>query len=295
VLEELRHRVATPFALLRGAGAAATGSARAAPASRPGLRTLMEGVRDALGGASPTPLDVEVGPHRRFDWTRLPLPELRAVGAAAGGTVNDVVLAVASGALRRFLSRRGVDVDRLEFRAIVPVSLRGAAAHPAPGNRVSGLVARLPLDEPDPWQRLLRVVETTHELKASGVSAAGDLLTRALDLLPAQVLAPLFRRAARSSLANIVITNVPGPRAPVYLLGARQLESYPVVPLAPNQALGIALLSYDDGLFWGFNSDWDALPDLHDLVQDVESGFQQLAAAALPRPQAAATAPPPGA
>jgi WS/DGAT/MGAT family acyltransferase len=295
VLEELRHRVMTPFALLRGEGPASDAAASSARAPRPGVRALLASVRDTLASASPTPLDVEVGPHRRFDWTRLPLAELRAVGAAAGGTVNDVVLAVASGALRLFLARRGVDVDTLEFRAIVPVSVRRPADHPAPGNRVSGLVARLPLDEPDPWQRLLRVVDTTHELKASGVSAAGALLTRALDLLPAQVLAPLFRRAARSSLANIIITNVPGPRVPVYLLGARQLESYPVVPLGPSQALGIALFSYDDGLFWGFNSDWDALPDLHDLVTDVESGFEALRAAALRRPPAAASAVPPGA
>ena len=101
---------------------------------------------------------------------------------------------------------------------------------------------------------------STRELKASGQSGAGDLLNQAVDLLPAQLLGPLFRLASRSSVANMIMTNVPGPRVPVYLLGCRQLETYPVVPILANQALGIALMSYDDGLFWGFNADWDAVP-----------------------------------
>jgi hypothetical protein len=119
-------------------------------------------------------------------------------------------------------------------------------------------------------------VETTHDLKGSGQSGAGDVLTQALDLLPTQLLGPIFRRMARTSAANLVITNVPGARVPVYLLGARQLASYPVVPLVANQALGVALFSYDDGLFWGFNADWDAVPDLHELVEAVETSFREL-------------------
>ena len=288
VLEELRHRVTAPFALLGGGEGRSDPGGAARAGSRSGWRNLLENASSALAGASQTPLNVEVGPHRRFDWTRLALDEVRAVGGRAGGTINDVVLAVASGGLRSFLRRRGVAVESLEFRAVVPVSVRSGAEGDSLGNRVSGMLALLPLEEPDPWKRLLRVVETTHELKASGQSGAGDLLTRAIDLLPTQLLAPLFRRAARSSVANVVITNVPGPRVPVYLLGARQLETYPVVPLAPNQALGIALLSYADGLFWGLNSDWDAVPDLHDLVDDLENGFRELRAVALSHPESPA-------
>jgi len=201
------------------------------------------------------------------------------------------VLALASGALRSFLQRRGVGVDDLDFRALVPVSVRSDAEQASLGNRVSGMLTRLPLDEKDPWQRLLRVVETTHELKASGQSGAMDRVIRVADLLlPAPLLGALFRAGAHSSVANIVITNVPGPPMAVYLLGARQLETYPVVPLVSNQALGIALLSYEDGLFWGFNSDWDAVPDLHELVDDVESCFQKLRDLAPPQPETAARA-----
>jgi WS/DGAT/MGAT family acyltransferase len=282
LLQELQHRLAAPFGLLRAVAGGDEGGAGSAPPSRAGFRALLESATSAFASGSETPLNVEIGPHRRFDWTRLPFAEVHAIGASAGGTVNDVVLAVASGALRTFLRRRGVAVEQLDFRAIVPVNVRTEGEHAALGNRVSGLLARLPLDVADPWQRLLRVVETTHELKASGQSGAGAFLGQLIELLPTQLLGPLFRQAARSSAANIVITNVPGPRVPVYLLGARQLESYPVVPLAPNQALGIALLSYDDGLSWGLNADWDAVPDLHDLVEQIEASFQELRAVALP-------------
>jgi WS/DGAT/MGAT family acyltransferase len=280
VLEELRHRVSRPFALRRSTLAGSEGAASPALPSRRGFRSLLETASNALASGSQTPLNVEVGPHRRFDWTRLPFAEVRAIGASAGATVNDVVLAVASGALRSFLRRRGVATADLEFRAAVPVSVRKQAERAALGNRVTGLLARLPVDEADPWQRLLRVVETTHELKASGESGAGDFLGQAIDLLPTQLVGALFRQVARSSAANLVITNVPGPRVAVYLLGARQLETYPVVPLLASQALGIALLSYDDGLFWGFNADWDAMPDLHYLVEEVEAGFRELRALA---------------
>jgi len=297
LVEELRYRATAPFALLRGSGGEAEEPARGARSSSASLRALLDTAAGAISGASPTPLNVDVGPHRRFDWTRLPFADVHAIGASAGGTVNDVALALASGALRSFLRRRGVSVEGLDFRAVVPVSVRGRAEREALGNRVSGMLTRLPLDEADPWKRLLRIVETTHELKSSGQAATGDVLTQVIDLLPAQLLGFLFRRASHSSAANIVITNVPGARVPVYLLGARQLETYPVVPLIANQALGIALMSYADGFFWGFNADWDALPDLHDLVQDIDTGFEELRGLA-PSPAAddvtpAPEAPPP--
>jgi len=279
-LEEARHRVVAPLALLRSAVRGSEGRSASARTPSPGLRELVDLAGQAFAGGGSTPLNVEIGPHRRFDWTGQPLARLRAIGASAGGTLNDVVLAVASGALRDFLRRRGVGVDGIEFRAAVPVSVRSDSERQALGNRVSAMLVGLPLDEPDPWRRLLRVIETTHELKASGMSGAGDLLTEALDLLPAPLLVPLLRWGARSSVANVVITNVPGVQHPVYLLGARQLETYPVVPLAGSQALGIALLSYDDSLYWGLNADWDALPDLHDLVSAVDASFEELEAAA---------------
>ena len=124
------------------------------------------------------------------------------------------MLAVATGALRNFLRQRGVPIDEIDFRAVVPVSVRSEAERSAPGNRVSELIARLPLAEADPWKRLLAVVDLTHELKISGQSGAADLLGQVVELLPNQLLVPLLRMASRSSVANIIMTNVPGPRFP---------------------------------------------------------------------------------
>jgi len=280
VLGELRHRAGAPIRLLQ--------TARSGPddagSSTAGAASTASGVQGLLGNlfqpASPTPLNVDVGPHRRFDWTRLPFAEVRRIGKAAEGTVNDVVLAVATGALRSFLTRQGENVEDLDLRAVVPVSVRRDTERAAPGNRVSEVIAHLPVAEADPWNRLLAVVDMTRGLKRSGQSGAGDLMGQVAELLPTQMLAPLFRRASRSSVANLIVTNVPGPRVPVYLLGARQLETYPVVPILGKQVLGIALMSYDNGLFWGFNADWDALPELHGLVEGVAVGFEELAAAA---------------
>ncbi len=278
VVEEMRHRLGAPLSLLRGLREASDDDAAdgSSAGGTSGLGALIENAREAISSASPTPLNVEVGPHRRFDWTRMPFERMRDLGRLAGATLNDVVLATASGALRAFLKRRGVMVDEIDFHVAVPVSVRRDSERASLGNRVSGLIVRLPLDEADPWQRLLRVVELTHELKSSGQAGAGDTMQQILELLPAPLTGALFRMASRSSAANLVITNVPGPRVPVYLLGARQLATYPVVPLVATQGLGIALLSYDEWLHWGFFADWDAVPDLHDLVGDVEASFQEL-------------------
>ena len=274
VLDELRHRVTAPWRLLHAGGPVATGERT--PVRAPSIGGIGALLGNAVHHVSPTALNVDIGPHRRFDWTRLPFDEVRRIGRTGGGTVNDAVLAIATGALRAYLHRRGEAVDGLEFRVVVPVSMRTDAGRSPPGNRVSEMIVRLPLGEPDPRARLRIVAETTRGLKAAGQAGAGDLLSQAVELLPARLVGPIFRRAARSSAANLIVTNVPGPRVPVFLLGARQLETYPMVPLLANQALGIALLSYDGGLFWGFNADWDAVEDLHDLVEDVEAAFAEL-------------------
>ena len=278
-VDEIVRRVRGPFSLL--------GGERRGGGGEPG--DLLGFVRSAARGAwraaqaglvpaSDTPLNVEVGPHRRFDWARLPLEDMRRVGHRAGGTLNDVALALVAGAVRAFLERRACPIGDLEFRVAVPVNVRTEADRDLPGNRVSSLLVPLPVGEADPWQRLLRVAETTRELKQSGERQAFDLLGRMADWLPLGLMARVSSAGRRA--VNMIVTNVPGPPVPVYLLGARMLACYPVVPLMPNEALNIALYSYDGSLFWGFNADWDALPDLHDVVQSVTLGFEELAKAA---------------
>jgi WS/DGAT/MGAT family acyltransferase len=229
---------------------------------------------------SPTPLNADVGPHRRFDWLRVDLGAAREVRTRLGGTLNDVVLATAAGAIGRFLRGRGLRIEDLLFRAQVPMSIRNPAERGEAGNRVVMLLAELPIAVRDPRERLARVIETTKELKRSRQRAGVELLEELGDRTLTSVFLFFARLATWQRSFNAVITNVPGPPAPVYLLGARMREIYPLVPLAHNQALGLALFSYDGGLHWGLNADWDAVPDLHDLVEDLVLEFEGLRKAA---------------
>ena len=161
---------------------------------------------------------------------------------------------------------------------MVPVSVRRHDERGTTGNRVSSLIVPLPLDELDPIERLERIVATTRQLKASGQSRGMQALSEAMEF--SDTLTNLFARAARNSLAaNLVVTNVPGPPAPIYIKGARLLEAYPVVPLAGSQALGVAIFSYAGTLYWGLNADWDRIPDLHDIALGIGSHFEALAGA----------------
>jgi WS/DGAT/MGAT family acyltransferase len=236
-----------------------------------------------FGSASETPFDREIGPHRRFDWTRMDLAAAKEVKERFGGTVNDVVLAVTAGALRAFLLRRAVPVNQLRVHAMVPVSVRSERQRGKLGNRVATLRARLPVDERDPARRIARVIEETRRLKGSDVVEGAELLEALSDFTATTLFAQLSRLASRTRSYNLTVTNVPGPQQPVELLGARMQEIYPLVPLFARQALGIALFSYDGGLFWGFDADWDALPDLHDLVGAVQEELELLLKLEAPR------------
>jgi WS/DGAT/MGAT family acyltransferase len=227
-----------------------------------------------LGPASATPLNDDIGPHRRFDWTRMDLALVKEAKERLGGTLNDVVLAVVAGAMRSFLLRRGVAVADLDFRAMLPVNVRTEDQRGKLGNRVAFLMAHLPVEEKDPAVRIARVIDETRRIKGSDVVEGGELLEKLSDFTATTLVARISRLAARARSYNMTVTNVPGPRLPVDLLGARMEEVYPLVPLFSNQGLGIAVFSYDEGLFWGFDADWDALPDLHDLVACVEEEFE---------------------
>ena len=276
VADELARRASLPLKAVRAGLAAARNPLRALEGAREGVGAVAEALGAGLGSASPTPLNDDIGPYRRFDWTRFDLPAVKEVKNRLGGTVNDVVVAVVSGAVRRFLQRRAVDVDGLDFRAMLPVNVRSEDQHGKLGNRVAFLMARLPVDEKDPARRFARVVETTRGLKESSTVEGGEILEELADWTATGLFTGVTRLAARTRSFNMVVTNVPGPQFPVSILGAKMLEIYPLVPLYSNQALGIALFSYDGSLFWGFNADWDAVPDLHDLVEMVHDEFETL-------------------
>ena len=248
-----------------------------------GARDIVEGLIEASSlswrPASNTPFNPEtIGPHRRFDWTDISLREIKEVKSKLGGTVNDVVLATAAGALGHFLREHRTATQDIDFRTLIPVSVRGNRDTRL-GNRVAMLMAALPVGERDSVARLHRVIETTRRLKESRQALAVAWLQEVAD----KVGGPFFRRISRAATRirpfNVAITNIPGPQFPLYFLESKMTAIYPMMPLFPNQALGIAVLSYDGRVFWGFNADWDSLPDVHDLVEGIADRFRELVAA----------------
>ena len=265
--------------------------ARSVRAILRGPRRVLETVRDAAVGvgamawaglnpAPSTPYNESIGPHRRFTWVRADLADMKAIKNELGGTVNDVVLATVAGALGAHLRRRGQKTDGLELKAMVPVSVRSDVERGALGNRVAAMMAPLPVWCQEPVARLDIVRQELRGLKSGGQAVGAQVLTELAAFAPPTIMDQAARLSARQRLFNLVVTNVPGPQFPLYLLGRRMLETFPMVPLAKNQALGVALLSYDGSINFGLVGDYDLLWDLDELASDVRDSLEELAAAA---------------
>jgi diacylglycerol O-acyltransferase len=234
-----------------------------------------------FGGSTPVPFNRPVGPHRRIDWLPMPLEQIKQVRRAAGGTLNDVVLAVAAGAFARYLARdRGIDLESLNFRVMAPVSVRTEDERGALGNRVSAWTIDLPLAERDPMARLAAIRAQTEELKASRRAEGAAILTQVTEWTGSALLSLGARLMAYGTPFNSVVTNVPGPPLQLYMLESRLLEIHPHVPIMGTMGLGIALFSYAGTLSWGFTADWDLVPDLHALALATEGSFAELRGAA---------------
>jgi WS/DGAT/MGAT family acyltransferase len=232
----------------------------------------------AAGGPTcpKSPFNVEIGRDRRVAWVRTDLDRLkRARAAAEGSTVNDVVLSVASGALRRFLEGRGDEVpDHLV--ALVPVSIRQPDQDHDLGNRISTILVKLPLAEADPRERLAILRDETARLKESANARAASLIVEATGWTPPTINRLLSGAMSRPLVFNLVVSNVPGPQQPLYLLGRRLREIYPFVPLSPqNHALSIGLLSYEGRVFFGLTGDRDVVADLDQLAIAVREALRE--------------------
>jgi WS/DGAT/MGAT family acyltransferase len=235
----------------------------------------------AIHPASDTPINGELGAHRRLEWLTMPMEDVREIGKVLGCKVNDVVLATVTGAMRRYLFRRRVDSRKIDFRVAAPVSTRRPEDDRRQGNHVSTWIVRLPLDVEDPIEQVSVLRECTQGLKRARADLALDTVMRIAEWLPAPVIS---RSAALANgPANMIVTNVPGPKFPLYMVGARLLGLYPLVPLLPGGGLGVALFSYEDKLCWGFNGDYEIVPDLPAFVDDVRTAFEELRQAAVSR------------
>jgi WS/DGAT/MGAT family acyltransferase len=246
---------------------------RGALAARVGALRELAGI--SVRPTSETPLNGRLGPHRRFDWLTLSLDDARAIRKALGCTVNDIVLATVTGAVRSFLRGRQLRPERLRFRVSAPVSIRGESERGVMGNRVSSWLVELPIREPDPRKQLAAIHAETQRLKTSQNALGIQLLMDAAEWAPSGIVSLGARLV--SGPINTIVTNVPGPQFPLYMLGARMRAMIPQVPLLENIGLAIALLSYDGAIHWGFTADYDLVPDLPLFVDAIAHAFAELA------------------
>ena len=277
MVEALRERMTSPSEVVRSIQSIAGD-----PATLPGrlvgsLRALGEWMGSGFS-APPSSLNRPISPHRRFETVNVQLDDLKRIKNAFGGTVNDVVLTVVSGGLRRLLIGRGERVDDLELRAMVPVSVRADHQRGALGNMVANVWAVLPIYEPDPLERLQVISESMVDLKSSGQAVGAQLLTSIGEFAPPTIVAQASRVVARQRAFNLVVTNVPGPQIPLYSLGREMLEVYPVLPLSGNTTLGVALLSYNGSVGFGLLGDYETTEDIGELAEGIEKSVAELLA-----------------
>jgi diacylglycerol O-acyltransferase / wax synthase len=273
--EALVDRATNPVEIARGARDLVTAPRRFADAAAKELGAAGSFLRTGLA-APHSPINCSIGPYRRFAWVRTDLEDMKRIKNVAGGTVNDVVVAAVSGALGRFLRGRGHSTEGLELRAMVPISVRTADEHGALGNRVSAMMAPLPVDREDPVERLEAVSEEMRHLKSSGQAVGASLLTDVTDFTPPTIAAQAARLQSRQRFFNTVVTNVPGPQFPLYLLGRELLDIFPMVPLAANQAVCFGIMSYNGTINFGLTADYDSAPDLETLAEDLQTSVGEL-------------------
>jgi diacylglycerol O-acyltransferase len=266
-----------------------------------GLRRIVRGPRRALrratdaaiaagtfawtGIAAPkSPFNFDVGSHRRFAWVRASLADMKHVKNQLGGTVNDVILTAVAGGLGRYMRSRGHPTVGLELRAMVPVSVRTEEQRGALGNQVTAMMAALPVWCEDPKRRMEIVRQSMGDLKNSKQAVGASLLTQLADFAPPTIAGQAARLQSRQRFFNLVVTNIPGPQFPLYLMGRRMERVFPMVPLAKNQGVCIGIMSYDGQVNFGLIGDYDGMPDLEDLAQEIEASIGELIEAAGGRP-----------
>jgi diacylglycerol O-acyltransferase / wax synthase len=265
---------------VRGALGLASDPGRAREAMH-SARALVEVIiRDELIAAPKTSLNVSIGGKRRLGVATVSLAEIKQLKDSLGGTVNDVVLALTTGAMRRLLLSRGEQPPAAGLRAMVPVNVRSSGEHLALGNKISSLFVKLPVAEPDPARRYRAQVHEAESLKSGREALGAATLIEVSSLAPPILHSTVARSMYATRLFNLTITNVPGPQQPLYALGSRMRAIWPIVPLAADHAIALAVISYDGDLFFTFNADRDALTDLDVVLEALQETLVELRALA---------------
>lgn len=242
------------------------------------LLSRVEGVARLLGYSlrrgPETPLDGRVGPHRRFHTLDLSLADARTVRRRLGGSINDVLFTALTGAVATFLRERYMNPATIDFRLATPMRLQQGGSD-ATGS-IGEWIVDLPIWETDPRARHAAVRERTGAAHRASPALGARTLFSLSRWTGSRLLALGAREASRRAPVDLTLTHVPGPEVPMFLRGARLQEAYGHAPLREHGALGIAIFSYDGRLCWGFNADFDLLPDLDRFVAAVEGSFREL-------------------
>jgi WS/DGAT/MGAT family acyltransferase len=273
-------RALEQLSLFGAATRLAASPARLAAGAQHAGRALLS----SLAPANPIPaLNEPISPYRTLATLGRPLDDLRAIKRTHGCTVNDVVLAVSCGGVRRYLERHGDEPGRL--KAMVPVNVREEGAAGELGNRISFIFLDLPCDEPDPGLRLRDIGRATSEAKAGGESAGATTVLDLAAAAPSPLQRAVSRLVASPRTFNVVVSNIPGPQEPLWMLGCRLREAFPMVPLADRHALSIGFTSVDGGAFFGVYADRDSVSDAERLAADIGRELDELARAAPVKPR----------
>jgi WS/DGAT/MGAT family acyltransferase len=254
----------------------ATQPSHALEQARETLGGLAEVARASMSSAPDTPLNVAISPHRRIAIAPARLEDFKLVKNAFGGTVNDVVLAVVAGALRDWLHSRGMRTEGLEMKACVPVSTRAPEHDGSLGNRITQLIAPLPIHIADPVERLRSVTAAMAGIKDSKQALGAEIIAGAQDFAPPTILAQSSRMNFSTRFYNLLVTNIPGPQFPLYLLGRELEEIFPVAFLAGDRALAIAIMSFNGGMNFGLIGDLDAMADIDVVTEGITHSLREL-------------------
>ena len=221
------------------------------------------------------------GPQK-FAWADVPLGEVKQIGHTFGASVNDVILALVTASIRRYVEFHGDRAKGRLFRMMVPVNLRGKDCNTELGNRISIIPVTVPLDIRNPKKLLQAVHRRTEFLKRSHAAEIVSLSAGFIGMLPTGLQAVIGPALSQLPITpfNLVCTNVPGPQYPLYLLGRRMLHWYPYVPVGGEMSVNCAVLSYDGNIGFGFSGDKHAAPDLRRLEEFLEVSFAELREAA---------------
>jgi len=280
VARGIADAVAAPVALAERAVDAVRNPETTARKAVEALEGLSEIVSAFADPAPDVPLNLEIGPHRRYVWARSELATFKRIKDSLGGTVNDVVLAVVTGTLRNWLDRRGIRTEGLELRALVPVSIRGEDERGNLGNRIALMRGPLPVYVEDPVRRLRVISEEMEGLKRSKQALGAEVISRFNDFAPPTLLAQASRINFSTRLFNTIVTNVPGPQMPLYVLGREMEEAFPVAFLPQNHALAVAIMSYNGKVGFGLLADYDSMEDVELLSEGIAGSLAELEQAA---------------